>query len=153
MSLVAHAESVQGLTRAFAAATTAMAACGQRLQDVVGPGDTASATMLAKFFTRLESGKVGTQNATEAEIQRRQFTRVGAERGLVGVQNVTEAEIQRRQFTRVGAESGLVGNFNPVYAEISRRMFTRLDGVSRGDQALVGIYLQFFTRLMVRTLP
>ena len=66
----------------------------------------------------------GSQNVLEAEIQRRQVTRVGSERGLVGTQNPVEAEIQRRQVTRVGAERGLVGTLSETDIEIFRRCVT-----------------------------
>jgi hypothetical protein len=67
---------------------------------------------------------VGSENPIEAEIQRRQVTRVGAEAGLVGTQNATEIEIYRRIFERVGAEAGLVGSENATMAEIYRRLVT-----------------------------
>lgn len=76
---------------------------------------------------------VGVQNETEAEIQRRQVTRVGAERGLVGTQNATEAEILRRIFTF----AGLVGTQNKTEQEILRRCVTvNFTGAQGGARAV-----------------
>ena len=143
MSLIAHAEQVRGLTRVFDSLAVSAAGAAARLAEMTGQshGDALTATILNNFFTRNEAGRVGTMNATEAEIERRQVTRTGAEAGLVG-----------NFFAPFGA--GLVGNLSPVYAEISRRLFFRDDRAavaSQVDADLVAIYLQFFTRFVLNT--
>jgi cation diffusion facilitator CzcD-associated flavoprotein CzcO len=136
---LAHAEAVRGLTRVFDSLAVSAASAAARLAEMTGQGtgNAAMATLLANFFTH--TGGLGS---------------VPTAFGLTGVgsENLVEAEIQRRQATRVGAEGGLVGNLSPIYAEISRRLFFRDDKAainSRVDADLVAVYLQFFTRLVV----
>jgi len=80
--------------------------------------------MTLRINTRIGAarGLVGVENATEAEIQRRQVTRIAGARGLVGVQNPTEAEIYRRIATRLTL--GAVGTLNATQVEIYMRMAT-----------------------------
>jgi hypothetical protein len=126
-------------------AASAQGAAARLAVLTTGLGDATMATILSNIFTRMESGRVGTMNATEMAIAERAQRRSAT--GLVGSMNPTEQAIAERAQRR--SATGLVGNLNPVYAEISRRLFFRDDRASRVDADLVGIYLRFFTRLVV----
>jgi hypothetical protein len=83
------------------------------------------AEMNLALNTRLEAGQVATQNATEAEIQRRQVTRSGAQSNLVGVQNQTERAMTTAVYNALsGQPLRGVGTANTTQAEIYRRMVT-----------------------------
>jgi hypothetical protein len=133
MSFSLIASALQPLGYATGRATQAM------LQASVTWGEMA---LRAQSRTDPAEARVGVQNATEAEVQRRVFARPLSG---VGVQNATEAEIQRRLFSRPMSGVGVQSAAEARAFVVQQLMVEWPRGVGTMSRAEQAIYLRLAT--------